>query len=360
MTPHLPSRVLSGLAVAALLAWAPAARAQGPGRMPPASVAVAQAEEIAVSASIEVPGTVISRTDARIAAEISGRVVSIRDVGDMVEEGAAVAELDKRLLALEVAESEANVRRLEADLAFQTRNVARFRELAERNNAPARSVDEAAVAKDRAEQDLAVARIALERARINLERASVRAPFTGEVVERLVQQGEYVSTGTPVARLVDTTHVEVQARVPVRSAPYLTAGMTLDMTGFGQQAEGTLRTLVRVGNEVTRTFEIRLSLPDALWVIGTPVRVLVPTDNPRTVVAVPRDALVLRRTGAAVFKLGADNAARRIPVEPGSGSGTMIEVTGDIAPGDRVVIRGAERLRDGQVVDVVAEAVAAS
>ncbi len=359
MTPLPSARAL--IAVAALFFCAQPALAQGrPGEMPPASVAVDQAQEIAVTPTIEVPGTVISRTDARIAAEISGRVVSIRDVGDIVEEGAAIAELDKRLLALEVAESEANVLRLEAELKFQAREVARFEELARRNNAPARSVDEAAVARDRAEQDLAVARIALERTRINLQRASVRAPFTGEVVERLVQQGEYVSTGTSVARLVDTTNVEVQARVPVRTAPYLANDMVLDMTGLGQDARGTLRTLVRVGNEVTRTFEIRLSLPEALWVIGTPVRVMVPTDNPRTVIAVPRDALVLRQSGAAVFKVDAENAARRIPVQTGTGSGTMIEVTGDIVAGDRVVIRGAERLRDGQIVDVIAQNVAAS
>ena len=66
--------------------------------------------------------------------------------------------------------------------------------------------------------------------------------------------------------------------------------------------------------------------------------------------AVPRDALVLRRSGASVYSVNGDNKAINIPVQVGIASGEMVEVSGKLNPGDKVVIRGGERLRDGQLV----------
>ena len=66
-------------------------------------------------------------------------------------------------------------------------------------------------------------------------------------------------------------------------------------------------------------------------------------------IAVPRDALVLRRDGTTVFRILADDTAERVSVQTGIAAGDLIEVTG-IEPGDRVVTRGGERLRPGQKV----------
>ena len=77
-----------------------------------------------------------------------------------------------------------------------------------------------------------------------------------------------------------------------------------------------------------------------------------PATAPRRVTAVPRDALVLRADRVSVFVIGEENTARRVDVELGAAEGNFIEVTGDVRPGDSVVIRGGERLRDGQAVTI--------
>ena len=69
--------------------------------------------------------------------------------------------------------------------------------------------------------------------------------------------------------------------------------------------------------------------------------------------AVPRDALVLREDNTYVFKVDKKNVATRVVVETGSEDGSMVEVKGPIAPGERVIIRGAERLEAGQKVRAV-------
>jgi multidrug efflux pump subunit AcrA (membrane-fusion protein) len=75
-----------------------------------------------------------------------------------------------------------------------------------------------------------------------------------------------------------------------------------------------------------------------------------PSDQPRIVTAIPRDALVLRADRISVFVINEEKVARRVDVELGAAEGGFIEVIGDIAPGDDVVIRGGERLGDGQTV----------
>jgi len=76
------------------------------------------------------------------------------------------------------------------------------------------------------------------------------------------------------------------------------------------------------------------------------------------VLAVPRDALVLRGDGASVYVVDEQNTARQVSVAIGIGSENLIEVKGPIQPGDRVVIRGNERLRAGQAVQVIEREVA--
>ena len=112
-----------------------------------------------------------------------------------------------------------------------------------------------------------------------------------------------------------------------------------------------LRTVVSVGNEDLHVFELRLDIQQSLPV-GQTVRVTIPTAASREVLAVPRDALVLRGSGTAVFVIDNDGTARRATVSTGIGQDGWIEVAGPVQAGDRVVIRGNERLRDGQSVEI--------
>ena len=77
-----------------------------------------------------------------------------------------------------------------------------------------------------------------------------------------------------------------------------------------------------------------------------------PTAEAKEVLTVPRDALVLRREGAFVFRIDDELNAEQVAVVTGLGAGKLIEVIGDISAGDRVVTRGAERLNTGMKVQI--------
>ena len=116
---------------------------------------------------------------------------------------------------------------------------------------------------------------------------------------------------------------------------------------------GTVRTMVPFGDGRSHMFELRIDISPVPWRVGESVRLAVPTAEPVEVLAVPRDALVLRRDGATVFRITEDGTAERVPVQPGLGDGMLIGVTGGLNRGDRVVVRGAERLRPGQPVRIL-------
>lgn len=207
-----PARRILITAVALAISTAGVASAQQ--APPPATVRTAIAENQLMAPRIELPGTVISRNDARIASEIPGRVDWVAEVGTKLETGDVIARIDDRMPQLQLRENDVIIKRLEANLNYQKRDVERIRELAATNNTPISRLDESVSRRDMTEQDLAQAQIARERTVYLLEHTKVRAPFSGRIVERLLKPGEYSVAGTEVARLTDVTNVEVRTQVP--------------------------------------------------------------------------------------------------------------------------------------------------
>lgn len=336
-----------GLTAALLPAVAPAQQTEA------APVVVDAAVERELAPVTWYPGTVMSRNDARLAAEGEGRVVFVADIGTRVKAGDTVARLDDDLLLQLRSEAQADLTAREARLRYLDKQLKRLSQLARQNNVAQNQLDEAVSDRDVTRGELAAARARLLLIGERLKRTQVRAPFDGVVSERLIQVGEWAESGTAVIRLVDTEALEVQTRVPSTSLDYLHEGLVLRMGASPAATTGRVRTIVPVGGDRSRLYELRLTLEESPWPAGQSLRVAIPTAAPRAVVAIPRDALVLRREGTSVFRIRDDDTAERVEVGTGVASGRYIEVKGDIRAGDRVVVRGGERLRSGQKVRVV-------
>jgi len=322
---------------------------QGP---PPAAVAVAKAEMRSLAPHSEVPGSVVSTRDSRVSAATSGKIEWVAEVGVEVEEGDVIARIEAADAEFTRDDSASQVRRFQARAKYLDSLYKRFVGLGEDAGESEAALDEMRSNRDEAFQAVAQAEVALRRAKINLERTEVKAPFAGRVVSQETQIGEYANPGTELVRLVDTRRYEVTARAPASLAQNVQAGDSIRVVNRAQSLEAIVRAVVPVGDDRSRMLELRLELPDTAWYIGSAVRVSLPTSRARTVTAVPRDALVLRADRISVFIIGEDEKAKRLDVELGSAEGDFIEVVGEVKPGDRVVIRGGERLRDGQPVTI--------
>jgi RND family efflux transporter MFP subunit len=319
---------------------------------PPAPVAVDEARKDLFSAAIWVSGTVISRNDARIGAETDGRVTWVADVGEKVTAGNPVARVDATDLELELEDNRARLASLKAQRRFQQNNLDRLNRLAQSDNASANQLDEAAATLDMTSQEIRRAEVTIAQTQRRIEQSKVLAPFTGVVVERLVQAGEFVSRGAEVARLVDVDNREIRAQAPLGVSGYIREGLEVAVEHRQNQLLAPVKRVIPVGDERSRMFEVRIAADNPSWVIGSPVRVALPNSDPRELVAVPRDALVLRGSEMFVLRVMADNTVEKIQVDTGIGLGSLVEVIGDVTDGDRLVTRGAERLRPGQEVKI--------
>jgi len=303
--------------------------------------------------SVDVSGTVVSLNDSRIASEIEGVLTWVADVGAGVDAGDLIARIDPRLIQIQVKRARANVARLQSDFAYRQRQLERTDELAAKNSASKTLLDEARAQRDQAQHSLTDAEAALERTQADLARTEIRAPFAGHVTARLASVGEFVNVGEDVLRLVDTHRIEISLPASIGLSRFITPGMLVPVRNGGVEREHTVRTVVPVGDAVSRMVEVRLSAGDSEWLVGTPVQVSLPSDAAVLTVAVPRDALVERGNQAYVYKVREDGTAEQVTVQTTAIVGLWVGIAGGIAAGDRVIVRGAERLSPDQAVEVI-------
>ena len=156
---------------------------------PPARVEVASAVTREMAPMVELPGTVVSLNDSRIAAEVEGVVAWLAEVGTAVDAGDVVARIDPELNRIALSRATANHARLQADFEYREKQLERAEELATKNSISKTLLDEARAQRAQAEHALADAQAALEFARSNLRRTEIRAAFSGHVSERFASVG---------------------------------------------------------------------------------------------------------------------------------------------------------------------------
>ena len=319
---------------------------------PPAPVVVERAHVTYLAPSADVPGTVVSLNDARLASELDAKLNWIADVGTEVSEGDTVARLEVITFRLYEMEAEKRVEKEQARVTFLKSEKERLEQLAKNNLSAKSQLDQVTSDLAVGESDVWIAEAQLGQARVAMHVTQIRAPFNGIVTEKLRNIGERLSVADEVIRLVDPKSIEVVARAPLNTVNFIKAGDVLAMYNDFRDGEGSVRAIVPFGNPQSHMFEVRLNADPEVWTVGESVRLSMPTAAAKEVLTVPRDALVLRREGAFVFRIDDEMMAEQVGVTTGLGAGKLIEVIGDINAGDRIVTRGAERLNTGMKVQI--------
>ena len=172
--------------------------------------------------------------------------------------------------------------------------------------------------------------------------------------ERSKVGGNYYRTGGNYHLKDGELRIQGAYNHPMWLRKKLPRDVSIELDTWSSSKDGDIK-VEFFGDGRSHMFELRVDVDAAKWRVGDTVRLAVPSAEPTEVLAVPRDALVLRREGASVFRVTHEGLAEQVTVIPGVGSGAMIGVSGPLEPGDRVIARGAERLRPGQPVQVVGD-----
>lgn len=300
-----------------------------------------------------VPGSIVSRNDARLATSVAGRLHYVTEVGTRVRAGERIAKLEDAALGLRLADAQAEVTRIESQRAAAERQAQRLEKLANG------SISQTQL--DEARSQLAVLAAQLQQAQVRqrlaqheLSQAELRAPFPGVVTERFAQQGEYVMTGAAIARVVDTTHLEARVQAPLAFVDLVTPSMSLPVKAGSQSLQARVRAIVPVGSERARQFELRVTLePSAVLSVGSAVEVGLPAVAAVDALVVPRDAVLIRQDGSYLMRVRSDGTAERVVVTAEAAGNGRVTVHGAVNANDVIVVRGLERLQPGQRVRVI-------
>jgi RND family efflux transporter MFP subunit len=262
--------------------------------------------------------------------------------------------LDDTPTQIRAQDLRAQVARAKAQLVVAAMQLERFNQLAATKVVSVSQLDDARAQSDMAHEDVLRAEAQLRQAEYEINEAQIRAPFPGVVTERFIQKGEYVQLGAATVRLVNTADIEARATAALGLAANIRPGQIVSIRDHGPEHPARIRTIVPVGDDRSRQFEVRVVFENADWLVGTPVEVSLPSATERTAITIPRDALVIRQNHSYVLRVSHANTVEELDVTPGIALADVVEVSGPLSPGDRLVTRGAERLSAGQAVKVIA------
>ena len=325
---------------------------------PPANVNVDRARMTELSPVVSVSGTVVSQNDSNIAAEISGRLISLSAIGTHVVKGDVIALIDDKKIQIALREAQANVLNSEARLRFLKSEVVRKKQLFKQKLSPESELDETTSDRDIAQGNVAVAQARLDKIKQDLTYTKLKAPFSGIVTQRIANLGEYVENGSAIIRLVEIANSEASVFVPIVAFKFLQKAEQLLVESPLGSGYAKIKALVPVADARSHLMEVRLDMSTFDWPIGLNFKTQVASGPSERLLAVPRDSLVLRRGGTSVFRVNESEKGKlteRISVNVGAGMGGLVAVTSTdynktIQADDLIVIRGAERLRGGESV----------
>lgn len=324
---------------------------------PPPVHAVALRTETIVPTSTAT-AEILPNREANLRAETAGRVVALEvDAGERVQEGDVLVRLDVGRPASAVRAAQAAVAQSSARVDQAERELSRTEQLVKTGGLPEQRLDDARDAVTMAAAALDAARAEARLARRGLTEAVVRAPFSGTVVDRSVELGEYLAPGSPLLTLADPSRLKARVLLDPREAIDVSAGANASVVAYARPGERFEASVVRVGEVIdpgTRRLPVELEIADEDHRLrpGLVARFTVQTGAPKSVLRVPLEA-VFERFGSQYVYVIEDGLAKRRAIVLGEVDGGYGEVLEGMSPGEVVVSNGVTRVVDGSKVRVV-------
>lgn len=308
----------------------------------PQQVITARASEEVASRRVQSVGTAEALRSVSLFAPTAGLVTEVLFVtGDRVAEDQPLLRLDAREQAIAVEKAEIALQQARDQLA-------RFERLSENQAVSAVQVEEARARVASAEAEL-------RGAALELDRRTLRAPFDGYMGIPRVTIGDRVTTTTAVANIDDRSEILIRYALPERFAAQARPGARVEATSIAFDGERFAGVIADIDSRIdpqARTLTIRATIDNSDDRLRPGLSFLVETEFEGALhVAVPLLSLQWDRDGSYLWRV-VDDRVQRVDVEILERGDTRALIAGDVEPGDRIVLEGVQRLRDGASVAI--------
>lgn len=331
----------------------------------PTPVTVAQAQMADMNIYLTAIGTVTPLNSVTVRSRVDGELTAVHfQEGSEVKKGALLAEIDSRPFQVQLKQAKAQLARDMAQLENIRKDLERYR-MAERQNAVSRQqldTQEALVRQYEAAIEMDKAQI--ESISLQITYSRITAPINGRVGLRLIDPGNMVhsSDSSGLLTIVQTRPISVIFAIPQDNLPRLIQRMKEGrpvVEAFDREMKERLAIgeLVTIDNQIdlsTGTVKLKAVFPNTNNELfpNQFVNVKLVLSVEKDAVIVPSEAVQRNQEGAFVFVLNPDNTVSKRPVKIGTTQAEETSISDGLKANEKVVVTGAERLKDGSKVDV--------
>ncbi|MFG1425624.1 MdtA/MuxA family multidrug efflux RND transporter periplasmic adaptor subunit [Roseixanthobacter glucoisosaccharinicivorans] len=327
----------------------------------PVPVATALAQTGSMPVTLTALGTVTPLTTVTVKTQISGRLINLFFTeGQEIQAGAPLAEVDPRPYEAALKQAKGQLARDQAQLKNAQLDLNRYTQLVAKNAASQQQVDTQQALVEQFQGTVEMDEAQVRTAELNLEYCHITAPVTGRVGLRLVDRGNYVQAGdsTGIAVITQIKPITVLFSLPEDKVPQvlrrLTSGADLPVVVYDRNRRASLATgkLVTIDNQVdvtTGTVKLKAQFDNADEALFPSqfVNVDLRVDTLTNVTVIPSAAVQRGAPGTYVYLVHPDNTVSVRKITLGASDSSRIVVTEGLAPGDKVVVDGADKLREG-------------
>ena len=359
------------LVVLAALAWwvhtrpapqAPAGRFGANGvPMPVVTQAVAKGD---VPVTYDALGTVTPLATVSVVTQIAGQIVDVSFTeGQEVKKGDVLAQIDPRPYQAALDQAIGQLARDQASLAEARVDLVRYQKLAEQNSIARQQAEDQVFVVQQDEGTVKLDQALVDNARLNLSYCRIVAPVGGRIGLRQVDPGNYLQVGsaTPIAVITQMQPITVVFTLPEDELPQvmkrLAAGAKLPVTAFDRSntqklADGTLSAVDSAIDVTTGTVKLRAEFPntDEALFPNQFVNARLLIDTVQGTAVIPTAAVQRGQPGTFVYLVKPDDTVSVQKVTLGPQSGDNVAVSQGLSPGDKIVVDGADKLREGAKV----------
>lgn len=321
----------------------PGAAGAGAGGPPPTKVEATKAVTEQIAEKMNVVGNLTSKESVVISSEIMGRIVSIPfKEGQEVKKGDLLFKLDDSVQKAELLKAQANYQ-------LAQNNVKRYDDLLKTG-----AISKVQYEQSQADLNLSTANIDLAKA--NLEKTTIRAPFSGVAGIRQVSIGDVVQNGQKLVNLEQMSPIRVLFTAPEKYLTQIKEGEKITITSESypnEIFEGEIFAIDPRIDQTTRSISVQATSPnnDRKLFPGQFVSISMPLESTREAVIVPDQALVPEGTTVSVL-LVVDDKAKKVPVKTGMRANNKAEIISGVAKDDVVVTAGQLKIQDGAPVRI--------
>jgi multidrug efflux system membrane fusion protein len=333
------------------------------GAMP---VVVAAAEKGSINIALNALGTITPLATVTVKTQISGRLTRIAFTeGQHVNQGDLLAEIDMRPYDLALEQAQGQLARDQALLRNAEVDVARYRKLFSEDSIARQTLDTQEALVRQYQGVVKSDQSQVDNAKLNLVYCRIIAPISGRVGLRLVDNGNYVTAGDATGIVVINQLQPITAvfTLPEDNVPAvarrLRSGAILPVTAFDRSQTTVLATgqLMTMDNQIdTTTGTVKLKAQfandDESLFPNQFVNIQLLVDVLNDATLIPTAAVQRGAPGTFVYVIGADDTVAVRPVKLGTTDGGKVAVLSGLAPGERVVVDGADKLRDGAKISL--------